>query len=99
MLKIPRWVFVAVVAAAVVIGIAVVFIRDAQTPRVPVALPLTKTFDESPTGFTLKYPEEWEYVIPTIGVLVMGPPQTLYENEPGPTLTIQRTQPLSISGT
>gem|GEM_PF-1309971 len=94
-----RWLLLGVAVVLVGIFIAVVFIRDAQTPRTPVALPLTKTFDDSPTGFTLKYPEEWEYVIPSIGVLVMGPPQTLYENEAGPTLTIQRTQPLSISGT
>lgn len=93
-----RWVLIAGAAVFVVVAIAVVFIRDAQTAPVPVALPLTQTFDDT-ESFTLKYPEEWEYIIPTVGVLVMGPPQTLFENEPGPTLTVQRSNPLSISGT
>ncbi len=93
------WIIAAVAAFLAVAAVAAVFIRDAQTPRLPVALPLTKTFDDSPTGFTLQYPDEWQYVIPTVGVLVMGPTQTLSQNEPGPTLTVQRTQPLSISGT
>jgi hypothetical protein len=93
-----RWVIIAAAVIFVAVAIAVVFIRDAQTPPTPVALPLTQTFDDSPTGFTLKYPEEWQYIIPAVGVLVMGPPQTLFENEPGPSLTIQRSYPLSISG-
>lgn len=94
-----RWVLIAGAAVFVIVAIAAVFIRDAQTPPIPVALPLSQTFDDSPTGFTLNYPEEWQYIIPAVGVMVLGPPQTLFENEPGPTLTVQRTYPLSISGT
>lgn len=93
-----RWVIIAAAVIFVAVAIAVVFIRDAQTPPTPVALPLTQTFDDSPTGFTLKYPEEWQYIIPAVGVMVMGPPQTLFDNEPGPSLTIQRSYPISISG-
>ncbi len=87
---------VVVLAAALV---AFVFIRDAQTPRIPVAEPLTQTFDKSPTGFTLKYPDGWEYTIPMVGVFLLAPSETLYENQPGPTLTIQRTAPSSLTGT
>lgn len=93
-----RWVIIAAAVIFVAVAIAVVFVRDAQTPPTPVALPLTQTFDDSPTGFTLKYPEEWQYIIPAVGVMVMGPPQTLFDNQPGPSLTIQRSYPLSISG-
>lgn len=93
-----RWVIIAAAVIFVAVAIAIVFVRDAQAPPTPVALPLTKTFDDSPTGFTLKYPEEWQYIIPAVGVMVMGPPQTLSQNEPGPSLTIQRSYPLSISG-
>ena len=96
MSKIPRWAFIAGAVVLAAIVIAVIFIRDAQTPLAPVALPLTETFDDSPTGFTLMYPEEWDYVIPVPGVMVMGPPQTLFENEPGPSLTIQRSDPLTV---
>lgn len=82
----------------VLILIAATVIQDAQTVRTPVALPLVNTFDKSPTGFSVQYPETWEYIIPMVGVMVMGPPETLFEGAPGPTFTVQRTLPLSITG-
>lgn len=97
--KIPRWAFAAAGAALVFAVILIVFIRDAQTPPAPLALPLTKSFDDSPTGFTLRYPEEWDYFIPVRGLMVLGPPQTIFQGEPGPTLTIQRADPLTVVGT
>jgi hypothetical protein len=91
------WVLVGALAAFGVL--VVVFILDAQAVKIPAPLPLVKTFDNSPTGFSLKYPEDWEYVFPTVGILIVGPPATLYNNEPGPTFTVQRLQPLSVFGT
>lgn len=99
MLKISRWVFAAIGVTLVFAAILIVFIRDAQTPPAPMALPLTKSFNESPTGFTLLYPEEWQYFIPARGLMVMGPPQTIFQGEPGPTLTVQRADPLTVVGT
>src|SRR5262245_47630149 len=85
----------ALAALAAVIGF---FIQDAQRARLPAPPPLVNTFDKSPSGFTFKYPEGWEYMIPMQGVLVAGPPATLFENQPGPTLTVQRGLPISILG-
>jgi hypothetical protein len=79
--------------------ITFVIVRDVQTPITPGgAAPLTQTFDQS-TAFTLKYPDGWEYTIPIAGVFLLAPSETLYNNQPGPTLTVQRTAPLSVSGT
>lgn len=72
--------------------------RAVQSPNPSEALPLTRTFDESPTGFTLNYPEEWQYVLPSLGIMLLGPPETLNEGAPGPTLTVQRAEPLSVVG-
>lgn len=60
---------------------------------------LTRTFDKSPTGFTLRYPQDWEYLLPMSGLVVFGPPKTLNENQTGSTFTIQRIDPLSVYGT
>jgi hypothetical protein len=59
---------------------------------------LTRTFDKSPTGFTFRYPDGWEYLIPMQGLLVLGDPTTLYDNVAGPTFTVQRNDPLSVYG-
>ncbi len=96
MRKLPGWVFLAGAAVLAAAVVAVIFIRDAQTPIAPAALPLTETFDDSPTGFTLRYPAEWQYIIPVRGVMVLGPSQTLFEDMPGPTLTVQRSDPLTV---
>lgn len=89
-----------VVAAVVLFAlILVIFVHDAQAPPAPAALPLTKSFDDSPQGFTLLYPDEWEVQIPAQGIAVWGPPDTLYNAVPGPTFTVQRAEPLSIVGT
>jgi hypothetical protein len=88
-------------AAVLAAGILMLFLLDAravQSPNSPEALPLTRTFDESPTGFTLNYPEEWQYVIPSLGIMLLGPPETLNEGVPGPSLTVQRAEPLSVVG-
>jgi hypothetical protein len=62
------------------------------------AVALPNTFDDSPTGFTFRYPEDWAYVIPMQGLMVSAPPETLSQSEAGPTFTIQRTDPLSVYG-
>lgn len=82
----------------VVVAIVTLFVLDAQAvkTRPPV---LSKVFDKSPTGFMLRYPEGWEYSIPLVGLMTMGAPETLYQHQPGPTFTVQRGLPLSISGT
>jgi hypothetical protein len=83
------------------VAIGALFVMDAQrvnTPTTQAAAPLSQTFDRSPTGFTFNYPDGWEYMIPTLGVMVMALPETLYQNEPGPTFTVQRLNPLSIVG-
>ena len=90
------WIMVAVVLFTLIL---VIFVRDAQAPPAPVALPLTRSFDQSPTGFTLMYPEEWEYQLPAQGMAVFGPAETLYNSVPGPTLTVQRAEPISVVGT
>lgn len=62
------------------------------------AIALPNTFDDSPSGFTFRYPEGWTYIIPMQGLLVSAPPETLSQSEAGPTFTIQRTDPLSVYG-
>ncbi|MEO8393397.1 MAG: hypothetical protein ABI700_10440 [Chloroflexota bacterium] len=93
-----RWLIVGA-GVIVFVLIVVLFVRDAQTPITPVAQPLTQTFDKSPTGFTMKYPADWNYFIPTIGVFVLAPEQTPDDKELVPTFTIQRAEPISITGT
>ncbi|MCC6801461.1 MAG: hypothetical protein IT319_01155 [Anaerolineae bacterium] len=89
-----------IVAAAVLLAlILVIFVHDAQAPPAPAALPLTRSFDDSPQGFTLMYPAEWEVQIPAQGMAIWGPPDTLYNGVPGPTFTVQRAEPLSVVGT
>jgi hypothetical protein len=96
--NLSRWLIIGVVVVAL-IGIIVLFLHDSQTPPTPVALPLTHTFDKSPTGFTLRYPDDWDYAIPSVGVFVLAPIGTLNGTEPGPTFTVQRANPLSVMGT
>ena len=97
MLRRPSWwIIVGIVLFALIL---VIFVHDAQAPPAPAALPLTQSFDDSPQGFTLMYPDEWEFQIPTQGIATWGPPETLYNGVPGPTLTVQRAEPLSIVGT
>ncbi len=96
--KLARGIIIAIGVLIVVTLIAAAFIHDAQTPRSPVALPLTHSFDGSPTGFTLKYPDGWDYAIPAFGVFLLAPSQTLNGSEAGPSLTIQRAEPLSVVG-
>lgn len=95
------WRLWAAFGAAVVVlsAIIVLFIVDAQAVKPPTPLPLTQTFDQSPTGFTFMYPEGWDYMIPMLGVMVMGAPETLYEGVPGPTFTVHRIEPLTVLGT
>ncbi len=78
--------------------VVVVFVRDAQTPPIPVALPLTQSFNDS-ASITFKYPDDWSYAIPAQGLIIVAPNQTINGSEPGPTLTIQRAEPLSTVGT
>ncbi len=84
----------------VIVGIAIfgIFFLDTRTARMPEALPLTKTFDQSPTGFTIQYPDEWTYMIPSTGLMMLGPSEVLYDSQPGPTVTIVRAEPLAVVG-
>lgn len=70
----------------------------ACSPAADRAPDLPNVFDDSPSGFAFRYPQDWSYTIPTQGLLLAGLPMTLQNNAPGPTLTVQRTQPLSIYG-
>ncbi|MEP7290568.1 MAG: hypothetical protein ABI835_02240 [Chloroflexota bacterium] len=97
--KLLRWILFAGIPALLVVLLLFVFVRDAQMPPAPVALPLTETFDDSPSGFTFQYPAEWRYTIPVRGVLLLGPPQTIFDGEAGPSLTVQRSDPLTVVGT
>lgn len=87
--------------AAATAAIALVFVMDSRAvrERVPAALPLTHVFDDSPTGFRLKYPDGWQYIIPIQGVAVIGPGATLRQEELGPSFTVQRNAPLEVFGT
>lgn len=91
------WLVLLVAVIIIVVGVVVVLTRQPSTAAGQPELALT--FDKSPTGFTLRYPRGWEYVIPMSGLVVLGPPQTLYDNQTGPTFTIQRSDPLSVYGT
>jgi hypothetical protein len=62
------------------------------------SLPLTRTFTGSPTGFTVRYPEDWDASIPIQGVMLIGPSDTLFQAQPGPTFTVQRLGLLSSYG-
>jgi hypothetical protein len=90
------WVIVGGVAAVGVILLAVFLLTRPSVPNSSDLL--TRTFDKSPTGFTFRYPDGWEYLIPMQGLLVLGDPATLYESVPGPTFTVQRNDPLSVYG-
>lgn len=91
------WVIVGGLAAVVVILLAVFLLTRPSVPNSSDLL--TRAFDKSPTGFTFRYPDGWEYLIPMQGLLVLGDPATLYESVPGPTFTVQRNDPLSVYGT
>jgi hypothetical protein len=70
----------------------------ACTPNTPAAVELSQVFDDSPTGFSFRYPDGWTYVIPMQGMLVLGTPETLNNEQAGPTFTAQRSAPLSVFG-
>ena len=96
-----RWWIVLVSALVLVAAIAILLILDTRavpSPTEPTALPLTRNFDKSPTGFTFYYPDKWQYAIPAVGIMVLGPPDTLNEGALGPTLTVQRAEPLAVVG-
>lgn len=91
------WMIVAVPAALVLIMLAVFLVTRPSAPSQDDLL--TRTFDKSPTGFTFRYPDGWEYLVPMQGLLVLGDPTTLYDNVVGPTFTVQRNDPLAVYGT
>jgi hypothetical protein len=53
---------------------------------------------ESVNAFSFQYPNGWQYVIPEYNVLLLGKPQTLVNNQPGPTLTVHRSLTLIGEG-
>lgn len=83
----------------ILIFLAAMLAACSTTPTPPPAIELSQTFDDSPTGFSFRYPDGWEYMIPMQGLLIAGKAETLYENQPGATFTIQRGAPLSVHGT
>jgi hypothetical protein len=85
-----------VIGLVIVVGLVGVLSSRKQLPDSP--LSLTQTFDKSPTGFTFRYPDGWQYTIPMRGLLVMAEPETLFQNQPGPTFTVQRSAPISVYG-
>lgn len=91
------WIAAGVVGLLVVIAAVVVLVTRSGTPNASDGL--TRTFNNSPTGFTLKYPDGWQSIIPMQGLVVFGAPDTLNNTTPGPTFTVQRVEPLSVYGT
>jgi hypothetical protein len=57
---------------------------------------LVNTYDQSPSVFRFKYPAGWQYRIILQNLLMLAQNAT-FEGNPGPTVTIQRSFPLSAS--
>jgi hypothetical protein len=91
------WVIAGAGGLLVVIIAVVVLVTRTGSPAPDDGL--TRTFNNSPTGFTFRYPDGWQYIIPMQGLLVMGAASTLNNSEPGPTFTVQRSEPLLVYGT
>jgi hypothetical protein len=94
MRKSNRVLFLAVIGLALVAVVLVV----ARLAMPLDTLPLTQVFDDSPQGFTIRYPADWDYTIPIQGLILFGPNATLFQARPGPTFTIQRLGPLATFG-
>jgi hypothetical protein len=94
MKKSSRALFLAVIGLALVAVVLVV----TRLPMPLDTLPLTQVFDDSPQGFTIRYPADWDYTIPIHGLILFGPNATLFQAKPGPTFTIQRLGPLAAFG-
>lgn len=61
------------------------------TPQVEVApLPLTETYDLSPTAFKFNYPVGWMVQLPQQGLLILAPEETL-RGIPGASMVVQRS--------
>lgn len=88
------WLSIGVIVIVGIVAAAVVFLSGRQGADSSPAL--TKTFGDSPSGFTFRYPESWKYFIPIKGLMVAGDPDTLNGDTPGPSFTIQRTEPVSV---
>ncbi|MEO8606466.1 MAG: hypothetical protein ABI690_01175 [Chloroflexota bacterium] len=86
-------------AGLVVVIIAVVLLLTRTGSPAASNDGLTRTFNNSPTGFTFRYPDGWQYTIPMQGLLVIGAADTMNNSTPGPTFTVQRSEPLSVYGT
>jgi hypothetical protein len=91
------WIAAGVIGLLVVIAAVALLLSRTGTPSASDGL--SRTFNNSPTGFTLKYPEGWQAVIPMQGLVLFGAPDTLNNVEPGPSFTVQRVEPLSVYGT
>ncbi|MFN8373850.1 MAG: hypothetical protein U0694_13370 [Anaerolineae bacterium] len=50
-------------AVAVLAAIIALFIADAQSTKTPAPAAFGQHLDDSPTGFSFMYPEDWEYMI------------------------------------
>jgi hypothetical protein len=87
-----RFLSFAVALVVILIAALIFFTRTPTTPENR----LTRVFDDSPTGFTFRYPDDWDYTIPAPGLLIAGLAQTIQQGEAGPTFTVQRANPLSI---
>ncbi len=81
------------------IALIVIVLLANRSPSLNAGLPLTQVFDDSPQGFTVRYPAEWDYTIPMQGLMLLGPTSTLFQAKPGPTFTVQRLGPLGSFGT
>lgn len=64
---------------------------EVATPQaVAPALPLTKTYDLSPTAFEFNYPDGWIVQFPQQGLMVVAPEETL-RGTPGASMVVQRS--------
>ncbi|MBZ0287757.1 MAG: hypothetical protein K8I30_09095 [Anaerolineae bacterium] len=91
--------WIAAVAGGVLVVIVAVLLLVNQAGLSVPDDGLVRIFNNSPTGFTIRYPDGWQSIIPMTGLVVFGAPDTLNNVEPGPTFTVQRTDPLSVYGT
>jgi hypothetical protein len=86
-------------AVGVLLAVTAIVLLAARTKSPATQDTLTRTFTGSPTGFTVRYPDGWQSIIPMTGLVIFGAPDTLDNVEPGPSFTVQRTDPLSVYGT
>lgn len=60
-----------------------------RPPALAPALPLMAAYEQSPTALFFRYPQGWQYNIPRVNILLLGP-QALFEMEPTAHIVVHR---------